>query len=290
MTVEKFFAVFGERARANNAAGLVENLFEPVPNAVTMFEDGANGWRVEAYFDDGVTVADLNTRLTELVGDDAPRFAAEAIPDLNWVAVSQAALPPVTAGRFTIHGSHDRHRVPRGPGAILIDAGEAFGTAHHATTLGCLEAIDRLTHKLIFDSVLDLGCGTGVLAIAVARADPVSRIIATDLDPQSVAVAAENISRNGAAGRIETIVAAGLDHPRLRGQQFDLIIANILAGPLLALAPGLSRAVTRGGTLVLSGLLNDQAPAIVARYRSLGFRLERHDRITGWSTLTLRRL
>lgn len=290
MTVEKFFAVFDERARANEAAGLVENLIEPVPNAVTMFEDGANGWRVEAYFDDGVTFSDLNARLTELVGDDAPRFAAEAIPDLNWVAVSQAALPPVVAGRFTIHGSHDRHRVPRGPGAILIDAGEAFGTAHHATTLGCLEAIDRLTRKLIFDSVLDLGCGTGVLAIAVARADPVSRIIATDLDPQSVAVAAENIARNGAAARIETAVASGLEHPRLRGQQFDLVIANILAGPLMALAPGLSRAVTRGGSLVLSGLLNDQAPAIVARYRALGFRLERHDRITGWSTLTLRRL
>lgn len=290
MALHKFCAEFTNRARAHKTAGFIENIVDPPPAAVTVFEAGVNGWRVEAYFEDDVAIAALNDSLTAAFGDNAVQLQEAEIPDLNWVAVSQAALPPVEAGRFTIHGSHDRHRVPRGPGAILIDAGEAFGTAHHATTLGCLLAIDRLTRKIIFDQVLDLGCGSGVLAIAVARADPGARIIATDIDPQSVAVAQQNIEINGVAMRVQTAVAYGVDHPALRGQEFDLVIANILAGPLLALAPDLSRTVTRGGALILSGLLNDQAAQIIARYRSLGFRLERHDRITGWSTLTLRRL
>jgi ribosomal protein L11 methyltransferase len=212
------------------------------------------------------------------------------VPDLNWVAISQAALPPVHAGRFTVHGSHDKGRIPRGPNTILIDAGEAFGTAHHATTLGCLLAIDRLARSRPFANVLDLGCGSGVLAIAAARSMPAARLIATDMDLQSVTVAAENIRINGTARQISVICANGIAHPDVRRRApFDLLIANILAGPLVKLAPDLARSVTPGATLVLSGILIPQAHEVIASYLAQGFRLDRHDRIAGWSTLTFSR-
>ena len=149
----------------------LQDLIEPPPEALTVFENGPGKWRVEAYFEDDAGGRDLAGELASLVAGPLPTFF-RVIPDLNWVAISQAALPPVRAGRFTIHGSHDRNRVARGPNTILIDAGEAFGTAHHATTFGCLLAIDRLSRSRSFRSVLDLGCGSGVLAIAVAKSIP----------------------------------------------------------------------------------------------------------------------
>ncbi len=156
------------------------------------------------------------------------------------MAISQAALPPVIAGRFVVHGSHDRGRIPYGPRAIVVDAGEAFGTAHHATTLGCLLAIDKLARAGRFRRVLDLGCGSGVLAIAAARCMRGAQVIATDSDPIAVEVARANADANGAR-RIATACALGLDHPWLRhAAPFDLIIANILAGPLRTLAGSVS--------------------------------------------------
>ena len=175
--------------------------------------------------------------------------------------------------------------------AILIDAGEAFGTAHHATTLGCLLAIDRLTRSRSFVSVLDLGCGSGVLAIAAAKAMPAARIIAADMDPQSVKVATGNVRLNGASGRI-ALRHGGRRRPSrtpASARRSTCLIANILAGPLIRLAPALARSVRPGGTLVLSGILIPQAAEVLAAYRSHGFMLERHDRLTGWSTLTLKR-
>src|SRR5690606_11194247 len=141
-----------------------------------------------------------------------PHIDVVAVPDENWVEVSQSALPPVTAGRFTIHGSHDRGVVPRGPNTVLIDAGEAFGTAHHATTQGCLIALDRVTRRRQFESVLDLGCGSGVLAIAAARALPGARIEASDNDPVAISVARTNARLNGVAGRIRMWVARSEEH------------------------------------------------------------------------------
>lgn len=282
------------RDAAHTLAGAIQNLIDPPPAALTLFEvpGSANGWRIDAYYDDPPTPAALRETLAQLVGcapDDVGEITLDDVPDLNWVALSQAALPPVTAGRYTIHGSHDRHRVPQGPGAILIDAGEAFGTAHHATTYGCLLAIDRLTRMRSFCNVLDLGCGSGVLAIAVHRALPNARITATDLDAPSIAVASENARLNRCTGAIDFHVAAGLRHPALRGQRFDLVIANILAGPLMHLARDIAVAVAPGGHLVLSGILVPQAAAVIATYRAHGFHLERHDRIHEWSTLVLRR-
>ena len=277
---------------AHVLAGALQDAIEPVPDALTLFEQAgiADGWKIEAYYDPAPDATALRAALTEVTGADLPDIVILPVPDHNWVALSQAALPPVQAGRFVIHGSHDRDRVPRGPNAILIDAGEAFGTAHHATTSGCLAAIDRVTRTRQFRNVLDLGCGSGVLAIAVARVLPRALILASDLDAPSVAVAAENMRLNGVAARIHVFPAAGLDHPFIRhAGQFDLLIANILAGPLIELAPKIAQAVELGGTVLLSGLLIPQAPQVIAAYRVCGFTLVRHDRVFGWSTLELRR-
>lgn len=290
MPLQKLVADFSDRDLAHLAAATLQDFAEPAPDALTVFENGAGRWRLEAFFNEWIDDRDVAAEITPIVGKALPPFVIEQVPDLNWVAISQAALPPVTAGRFVVHGSHDSGRIVRGPNSILIDAGEAFGTAHHATTLGCLLAIDRLTRSEAFDTVLDLGCGSGVLAIAVAKALPGADIIATDMDPQSVKVAAENMRLNGVADRIATATAAGVDHPWLRqSPPFGLLIANILAGPLIRLAPALSRSVARSGTLLLSGILIPQAPQVIAAYVASGFKLERHDRIVGWSTLTLRR-
>lgn len=283
------------RDGARTIAGALENLCEPPPDALSLFEVAGpdSPWRITAYYADPPVPAELHGFLQSIAGEafEVPQPWLEEVPDLNWVAMSQAALPPVRAGRFTIHGQHDRHRVPQGPGAILIEAGEAFGTAHHATTYGCLLAIDQLTRKRSYRNVLDLGCGSGVLAIAVARANPAARIIASDIDEASVIVARENFKANHTSARIRAVAAAGLDHHELRARsRYDLLIANILAGPLIDLAQPISRAVTRGGKLVLSGLLCEQAREITAIYRAAGFALNQNTRIAGWSTLVLQRL
>ena len=190
---------------------------------------------------------------------------------------------------MTIHGSHDRDKVGHGPGAIEIDAGEAFGTAHHATTLGCLLAIDRLARRHIFNHVLDLGCGSGVLAIAAARVLPRAEIIASDIDAIATDVAAGNARINRVGRRIRFVTATGLDHPDLRAAaMFDLIIANILARPLIELAPKLRAAIAPHGRLVLSGLLVAQAAEVFANYRQAGFIMEKREDIVGWTILTLR--
>jgi len=290
MQQEKISIVVVSRDAARSIAGALQDLVDPPPHALTLFEDQGRGWTIEAYFDETPDPTGLRLFLTDAVGFEMPGLTVSDVPALNWVALSQAALPPVHAGRFTIHGSHDRGRVPRGPGAILVDAGEAFGTAHHATTYGCLAAIDRLARSRQYRRVLDLGCGSGVLAIAVARTMPHAAILATDMDPTSVDVARSNVRQNGAPGRIQLRVATGLSHPDVRRRApFDLLIANILAGPLITLAGGIRSAVAAGGTLLLSGILIPQAPAVIAAYRAQGFDLVRHDRITGWSTLTFTR-
>lgn len=272
---------------ARSIAGALETILCPEPDAVTLFEDGTGAWRVEAY---GASLPEARTITADLeaaVGRPVPDVERAAVPDLNWVAISQAALPPVVAGRFVVHGSHDAGRIPRGPGAILIDAGEAFGTAHHATTLGCLLAIDHLTRRRRYRHVLDLGCGSGVLAIAAARALRGAQILATDSDPLAVEVALANAEANGTR-HIAFACASGLAHPWLRhAAPFDLVIANILAGPLRTLAGDIGKATSRGGNVVLSGLLNWEAPSVVAAYTAHGFALREHRRIAGWSTLTL---
>ncbi|HET6321192.1 MAG TPA: 50S ribosomal protein L11 methyltransferase [Hyphomicrobium sp.] len=258
-------------------------------DAVTLFEDGPDAWRIEAYWQARTEAEAAAAQLAARVGPGLPPYDLEELPELNWVAISQAALPPVTAGRFVVHGSHDRERVPYGPRSILIDANEAFGTAHHATTLGCLLTIDRLARMHRFARILDLGCGSGVLAIAAARALPSARVFASDNDPIAVDVARTNAEANGVR-QITFACTAGLAHPTLRAAApFDLIIANILAGPLRGLAGDVGASLRPGGFTALSGILNPEAPAVVAAYLAHGFTLIERRRIGDWTTLTLRR-
>lgn len=276
-------------------AGALSQVLEnrdPAPAAQSMFRDETSGgWRLDAYYHaapDLTSVTKAAKGVLPLLTDSD--FSIAPVPDANWVAVSQAALPPIAAGCFLVHGSHDR---PIGRGkrfAIEIDAGEAFGTAHHASTRGCLLALDRLARRRPFHRVLDLGCGSGVLAIASAKRCPAARVTATDIDPRAIDVARVNAHLNGVAPRLRLATATGADHALLRGdRRFDLILANILAEPLIELAPRLARLVVPGGFVILSGLLDSERRPVRAAYAASGLSAWRALSLNGWTILTLRR-
>jgi len=265
------------------------------PDAVVVAEagDGSGRWEVAGHFQAAPDPAAL-ALLAVVHGADG--FEVAEIPDTDWVAHVQRELKPVEAGRFFIHGSHDADRVPAGRIALLVDAAMAFGTGHHATTLGCLRALDRLADRGLTPArVADIGCGTAVLAMAAARLWPQFEVLASDIDGAAVEVARENVAANGLAGRIRLIEAAGFDHPELAEGGFGLIFANILKGPLIELAPLMGRA-NRGagagpsgaaGVAILSGILTGQADEVRAHYLSHGYsRYERED-IGDWTTLIL---
>jgi ribosomal protein L11 methyltransferase len=259
----------------------------PQPLAITLFEQLPQGWRVEAYYDHAIALAAVERELAALAAG-AMRPLLDAVPDENWVAVSQAALPPVTAGRIVVHGSHDRARFAMRRWAIEIDAGEAFGTGHNATTALSLEALDRLARRRRFARVLDLGCGSGVLALAAARLLGEACIFASDNDPVALGTARENARRNRLGRQVRIIAANGLDHPALRPHRhFDLVLANIMLGPLIELAQPMRRLLRPGGVAVLSGVLADQAHEIAAAYRAAGFHLLHRDERAGWSVVTV---
>lgn len=220
----------------------------------------------------------------------AVTFSLEALdPTVNWVERSLEGLQPVLAGGFFIHGSHDASRIPAGVQAIRIDAALAFGTGHHETTTGCLEAIDRVLKRQRPRNAIDVGTGTGVLAIALAKRLRQS-VLASDIDPVAVDTAAQNARDNGVGKLVHTIEAAGLDHARIIAQApYDLVVANILAGPLIALAPDMLRLVGRGTTIILSGILLRQAPRVVAAYARLGMVVRFKILKKEWATLVLER-
>jgi ribosomal protein L11 methyltransferase len=245
-------------------------------------------WFIECY-DEGALAGAAGSVL-EKAGVTAVSRDAVEVPAIDWVAETQKALPPVRAGRFIVHGSHVRG-FASSQWAIEIDAGRAFGTAHHGTTKGCLLAIGQLAPVLKPRAVLDLGTGSGVLAIAAAKAfSHRPRIAAADIDPIAIAVAWENCRKNGAGGSIRLFVGDGLRPSLAYGKTpFDLVVANILAKPLLKLAPRLRLLTKPGGILILSGLLAAQAREVLARYRATGFSLLKRRGLEGWATLTLRR-
>ena len=257
----------------------------PYALAITLFELKLPAFVVEAYYDHAPNLPGIE-ELLSVDGASLGSATIEAVPEANWVALSQAALPPVEAGRFIVHGSHDRARFAMRRRAIEIEAGEAFGTGHNATTTLCLEALDLLMRQRRFGRILDLGCGSGVLAIAAARAQPSARVLAVDNDPVATAITASNARLNRANVRVLT--ASGFAHPLLRGaRSLDLVLANILPRPLIELAPGMGRTIAHGGIAVLSGLLAQHTRQVASAYRAHGFRLLRCKQSFGWTALTL---
>lgn len=208
-------------------------------------------------------------------------------PEVNWVAKSLEGLQPVEAGGFYIYGSHEDAAPPPGTIPIRIDAAEAFGTGHHETTTGCLEAITMTLKRRRLGKMLDVGTGTGVLAIALAKRTHL-HVLASDIDPVATRTTLQNARDNGVGPLLEAVTAAGLAHPVIaRSGPYDLIVANILAGPLAALAPAIARAAARRATIILSGLLRSQAARIVAVYASQGIVLRRKLERGDWATLIL---
>jgi len=275
------------RSEAKTIAAALNELYWPPAEAVGLFDNEDGSWCVEATFPKKPDEAALKDFIS-LQGASDFAIVIEPIPDADWVSISQAGLHPVRAGRFLIHGSHDRDKVKGSRWAIEIEAGQAFGTAHHGSTLGCLRAIDDLAKNNHFDNVRDTGTGSGVLAIAAARAWR-ARVIASDIDPVAQKTARENVRRNCAQTYVRTITADGLAHPLIRGNSpYDLVMANILATPLIALAHAIARVLRPGGIVILSGITREQAGRVAAAYGAAGFTRLRQFTICDWVTLTLR--
>ena len=273
-------------AEAASESSAVDNV------AVSLTDIGAGRWRLAIHMRAAPDQAVARALLAAAAGDAAAKtLRFERLAAKDWVRESIAGLPPVAAGRFIVHGAHDRGRVAPNRIGIEIEAALAFGTGHHGTTRGCLLALDALIKPLSKQSrrqtILDLGTGSGVLAIAAARALR-RRVIATDIDASVVGVARENARLNRTAPLIEIVRADGVAALSVRRRApFDLVFANILLGPLKRIAAPLARLTAPGARIVLSGLLPPQANAALAAYR--GFALERRIALEGWTTLVLQR-
>lgn len=246
-------------------------------------------WVFEATCDAEPDIAAFNAIAREVLGGEVS-FAVEAIdPTVNWVAKSLEGLKPVLAGGFYVYGSHE-DAPPPGVTGIKIDAAQAFGTGHHETTTGCLEAIDRVLKRRRYTSMIDVGTGTGVLAIALAKRTHLP-VLATDIDPIAVETTIENARDNGVSRHIIAIEATGLDHRQIvAGAPYDLVVANILAGPLVALAPAVRKVTQMGATIILSGILNTQANRVISAYGLQRIVLKQRIEKKEWTTLVLERV
>ena len=251
--------------------------------AISIFEDGLDSMHVQALFE---TEAQAQSCLGGLKFPEDMECFITQLPNEDWVSKSQAGLPPIEAGRFWLYGSHDKDIIPASiPYPIEINAGLAFGTGHHGTTKGCLLIFDRLLDEGFNpDRILDLGCGAGVLAIAAARALG-RRILATDIDPDAVTVTLENARVNDVSQYIQSYQADGFESPHLKGQSFDLIFANILARPLMGLAPDIVQAMSPGGTVILSGILDEQAEMVANAFIEKGLEITPQPSLSGWTSL-----
>ncbi|MEM8633125.1 MAG: 50S ribosomal protein L11 methyltransferase [Pseudomonadota bacterium] len=275
------------------ALGLAMERLDPEPTGVGVFEleDGSGLWEVGGYFTEAPDIAAL-ALLAALHG--AQHFAVSELPDTDWVAHVRRELAPVEAGRFFVYGAHDAEKLPEGRTGLLIEAAMAFGTGHHGTTMGCLLAFDELlAGGFRPKSVADIGCGTAVLAMAAAKSPELSvgtPIVAGDYDQVAVETAEANVAVNGLEGRVTCVLAAGFDQPAFASAApFDLVFANILKGPLIALAPAMAHHIAPGGRLILSGILNDQAAEVAGHYAQNGFNLLKSIDIVDWTTLVLGR-
>lgn len=285
----------GEKARA--LTELLGEIFDPTETAISAFEieEGITTlslnapWKVEIYFashPDEEAVRDL---LRPIVGDAVDATPFTSVNTRDWVATSLDGLKPVRAGRVIVHGAHDRDVVRVNDVAIEIEAALAFGTGHHGTTSGCLLALDAELKKRRPRHALDVGTGTGILALALAKQIK-RKVVAGDIDAVAVEVSAHNARLNHAPNALDLYVAPGLRHAKAnRPGRFDLVFANILAGPLKQLAPSIARVLSRDGTLILSGLLAMDVPGVASAYRHHGIYLVSRSLREGWATLVMKK-
>ena len=281
------FAIGDEQAAKSVVDVLTEIFFEGQA-AIAAFEQPGGRWDVTVHFAEAPDQALVRELVAGAVGNEvAQAISFETVEPKDWVKASLEDLVPVPAGRFVVHGQHDRARVPPNKIGIEIEAALAFGTGHHGTTRGCLLLLDHVLKAYQPRRVLDLGTGTGVLAIAAAKALH-DQVLASDIDPASVRVARENARLNQTGTLVTTVCATGFAAPQFaKAAPFDLVLANILANPLRQLAAPMAQHLAPSALVILSGLLTPQAAGVIAAYRARGLVPLRHLRIEGWSSLLL---
>ncbi|MBX7248047.1 MAG: 50S ribosomal protein L11 methyltransferase [Caulobacteraceae bacterium] len=276
----------GPRDACEAAAAVIDSdpLLEGATYSILEEDEDRGVWRIDAFPNDGDEADGVEGALRSF---DVLTVTREKLADADWLAMSLSGLPPVREGRFFVYGAHDEGRRPLNKVALKIDAGAAFGTGHHGTTAGCLYAYDRLLKSRRFERVLDVGAGTGVLAIAAAKTG--SRIaVGTDIDAPSVRISNENAALNGTHARF--VHASGLNNREVaRHGPYDLVFANILAPPLVALSRNIHDALKPRGVAILSGLLRTQERRVKAAYLSKGFRVKSRIHRDAWCTLVLQR-
>jgi ribosomal protein L11 methyltransferase len=273
----------------------LEEAVQSFASIVTSFETSmdSDDWQIEGYSPEPFDKQEVEIALTlqaTALGIPCPVFVIEALQEQDWVAENQKNFPPLLAGRVFIHGSHYKEPVPRNKIGLEIDAATAFGTGDHPTTHGCLLALQYLHKRVHISYALDVGCGTGILAMAIARLWQASYSVASDIDKESVRVAAANAKKNKLSDKILCLHAAGYQHPRIgKCKPYPLIVANILAKPLCLLARDLNNHLAAGGYTIASGLLNWQQNQVVAAYRTQGLRLEKVFALGCWNTLVFKK-
>ncbi len=283
------FAIGDEQTARRVVDLLTESFFEGQA-AIAAFEGPGGRWDITVHF----AQAPDETSIRELVaiaagGEVAREISFDTVEAKDWVKAALEELVPIRAGRFIVHGRHDRAKVPPNKLGIEIEAALAFGTGHHGTTRGCLLLLDQVLKARRPRRVLDLGTGTGVLAIAAAKALH-GAVLASDIDPASAQVARDNARLNDVGNLVQTIQATGFSAPQFMAHgPFDLVLANILANPLRQMATPMARHLAPSALLILSGLLPHQASGVIAAYRARGLVLLRHLRVEGWSSLLMRR-
>jgi ribosomal protein L11 methyltransferase len=275
----------GARADAEAAADAIDNHpgLEGATYSILEEDEDKGLWRIDAF----PTNDEEDAGLLEVLAGYPLKVVREQLADADWLAMALSGLPPVRAGRFFVYGMHDRGRLPASTVNLRIEAGAAFGTGHHGTTVGCLMAYDKLIKARKFNKVLDVGAGTGLLAIAAARTG--SKIaVGTDIDKPSVRISKENAKVNRANARF--VHASGLSNRLVTDNApYDLVFANILARPLVSLAQDIKNALVPGGTVILSGLLRTQERMVKAAYVSRGFKVVNRSHRDAWAALVLQR-
>lgn len=275
-----------------HAAAAFEMILEGVSVAVTSFGDDDIPWRVEGYTDVEPDTAAIETGLAmtaAAVGIDAPRLNVEFLTPRDWLAENLAMFEPLRIGRFFVYPSHYDGALPAACIPFRIDAGTAFGSGTHPTTGTCLQALAEIAKSRTIARALDLGCGSGILSFAIARLWP-ARVLAVDIDPEAVRVTRRNTRDNKLAGRVDTHQSVGYRSNTVRrGGPYDLIVANVLARPLIGMAADTARMLAPGGTVILSGLLDRDARWVVSRHKAYRLSFETQRSQDGWSTLVMRK-